>query len=445
VTRQAISIVAAIAGLFLGRPSRAQPPQLLITHISVIDTHGGPLQPDMTVLVRGDRVAAVQRTDAVDRSGATVLDGRGKFLIPGLWDMEVHLSWATASALPVLIANGVTGVRDLGSTLEQIDGWRAQIATGSLIGPYILRAGPMLNGRSFNQYQMTIGSPEEARSVARTLKFLGLDVLSLERRVPRDSYFALMDEAKRAGIPVGGHVPIGITPEEAADAGQATVDNIDGLFENMLAGGMPEDSVPAAIRDFLASGRADTVFADFVRARTACTPALSQWPSHDPDSAVARDPRRRYVARSQRDFFAKHPLAPADLAAMERMAPEFVEVVGRMHHDGVTLLTGTDLAGPRIPGFSLHDELRALVTAGLTPLQALQAATLAPATVLGRTNDFGSVAAGTFADLVVLDANPLERIENTTRIAAVVLHGKLLRRDDLNELLARAQQLADRN
>jgi imidazolonepropionase-like amidohydrolase len=134
-----------------------------------------------------------------------------------------------------------------------------------------------------------------------------------------------------------------------------------------------------------------------------------------------------------------------NLAAMERMAPEFVQVVGRMRHDGVALLTGTDLAGPRIPGFSLHDELHALVTAGLTPLQALQAATLGPATVLGRTNDFGSVAPGTFADLVVLDANPLEHIENTTRIAAVVLHGKLLRRDDLNQLLTLGQRLADRN
>jgi hypothetical protein len=424
---------------------RTELPRLILTHITIVDVHDGRLEPDMTVVVRGERITAVRRGDDLDRHGATVLDGHGKFLIPGLWDMEVHLSWATESALPILVANGITDVRDMGSNLREIDDWRTRISAGLLIGPYVLRAGPMLNGKSFNQYQMVVGSPEETRGVVRTLAFLGMDVLSLERRVPRESYFALMDEAKRLGIAVGGHVPIAITPDEALDAGQATVDNVDGLFEGMLASGLPEDSVPAAIATFLESGRGDTLFAHFVRAHAAITPALSQWPSRDPDSAAKNDPRMRYVARSQRDFFVKHPLAPTDLQAMEKMAPSFVNVVARMNRDGVTLLTGTDLAGPRIPGFALHDELAALVAAGLTPLQGLQAATLNPAVVLKRTRDFGSIEPGAFADLVVLDANPIDRIQNADRIFAVVLHGKLLRRRDLDELLRRGQRLAERN
>jgi len=133
------------------------------------------------------------------------------------------------------------------------------------------------------------------------------------------------------------------------------------------------------------------------------------------------------------------------LKAMQKMFPELVKVVGRMNRDGVLLLAGTDIAGSRIPGFSLHDELSMLVKAGLNPLQALQTATLNPAIVLNRTQDFRSIEAGKIADLVLLDANPLENIDNTGRISAVVLKGRLLRRSDLDKLLQDAQQLANQN
>jgi imidazolonepropionase-like amidohydrolase len=152
-----------------------------------------------------------------------------------------------------------------------------------------------------------------------------------------------------------------------------------------------------------------------------------------------------YVAKSQRNFFAQHPIAASDLRAMEAMAPEMAKVVGRMSRDGVLLLAGTDIAGPRIPGFSLPDELSMLVKAGLTPLQALQTATLNPAVVLHSTNDLGTVEPGKVADVVLLDANPLEDIGNTRRISAVVVRGRLFRRSDLDGLLRKAQRLANQN
>ena len=257
--RSLVVVLAAIAALAICGMARAvETPQVIIHDVTVVDTRTGELLEGRDVVMAGDRIISVEPSQTVlSDKGITLIDGHGKFLIPGLWDMQVHLSWMTGSALPLLVANGVTDVRDMGSQLDQIEDWRTRIAGELLVGPYILRVGPMLNGKSFNQYQMVVGPTEQARGVVRTLKFIGMDGLSLERRVNRDSYFALLDEAKREQIPVGGHIPIGIEPEEASDAGQATIENIDTLFEFMLKDGTAEEKIPGEIGKFLASGAAD--------------------------------------------------------------------------------------------------------------------------------------------------------------------------------------------
>src|SRR5207245_1786154 len=178
--------------------------------------------------IRDGRIAEIG--NAAPPPDATVIDGRGKFLIPGLWDMHVHLSWTTSSALPVLVANGVTSVRDMGSSLEQIDDWRTRIVTGVMTGPRIYRVGPILNGQKFNAYQMVPGNPDETRGVARALKEVGVDFLKVHRRLPRESYLALLDEAKKLGISVVGHIPMTVSPEEASNAGPATIEHTDKLF-----------------------------------------------------------------------------------------------------------------------------------------------------------------------------------------------------------------------
>jgi imidazolonepropionase-like amidohydrolase len=437
-----------LLGIFCG-PTLAKEisPSLVIAHATIIDTHGGPPQPDMTIVIRGDRIAKVGKSGLGRGGKARIVDGRGKFVIPGLWDMQVHLSWTRASALPLLVANGVTGVRDMGGRLEEIDEWRTKISTGLLVGPYIVRVGPMLNGKSFNRYQMVTGTPAEVRAVVRTLKFIGVDGLEIERRVDRDVYFALLDEAKREGLPLGGHIPMAVNPEEATDAGQTTIEHIETLFDGTFSAGLKADELPEAIESFLATGAADALFARFVKNRTAFTPdiAMYQWTINAGDPSQPPDTRSRYAALSARNEFRNWHFSADDLNALRQTFPKLVAVVGRMNRAGVVLLAGTDIAGPRIPGFSLHDELSMLVTAGLTPLQALQAATLNPAIVLQKTADFGSVQPGKMADLVLLDANPLENIGNTTRIAAVVLKGRFLKRSDLDLLLQEAESLASRN
>ena len=394
---------------------------LAITHVTVINT-SGPIVHDATIVVRDGRIADIGNI-AVPPD-AQVVDGRGRFLIPGLWDMHVHLSWTTASALPVLVANGVTTVRDMGSRLGEIDEWRTKIAAGLITGPRIFRVGPILNGQKFNQYQMVPGNPDETRGVARALKEVGVDFLKVHRRLPRDSYLALIDEAKKLGIDVVGHIPMTVSPEEASNAGQATIEHTDTLFEGTFSTAHKDANLAEAIRHFREDGEAARLFAVFVKNHTVLDPTLAAWLSVTTEQLS--DPHMRYVAASNRKAIT--PITPQDRQNYRDTFAELLKIVGIAHRFGVTLITGTDIAGPRIPGFSLHDELALLVDCGLTPLEALQAATITPANVVGKAKDLGSIDRGKIADFVLLDANPLDDIHNTQKINAVIVGGRLLRR-----------------
>jgi imidazolonepropionase-like amidohydrolase len=427
----------------------AAPESLVVTHVTIIDTTGGPAQPDMTVVIREGRIASAEKTDRYVVSKDTqVVEGRGKFLIPGLWDMHVHLSWTTASALPVLVANGVTGVRDMGGRLGEIDEWRTKIAARLLVGPRIVRAGPILNGQKFNPLQMLTGNPEETRGVVRALKQVDVDFIKIHRRLPRDAYFALIEEAKRQGLAVVGHIPMTVTPEEASEAGQATIEHTETLFEGTFSAALKNKSLFDAIREWRTGADGEKLWARFVKNQTVVTPTLAAWRGliEFSDPSLPPDPRSRYVAESMKKAFPRpSKTSVEELTELKQRFAEFCEVVRGMNRFGVTLLAGTDAAGPRVPGFSLHDELKVLVQCGLTPLQALRAATLAPARMLNKAEDFGTIESGKMADLVLLEANTLDDIRNTQRISAVILGGKLLRRDDLDAFLRLAEQMAKRN
>lgn len=441
-----LAILFQLAGSLAQQPAVSE--SIVITNVTLIDATGAPPQAGMTLTIRDGRIVAIGKSAGSAAKVTHAVDGRGKFVIPGLWDMHVHLSWTTPSALPVLTANGVTSVRDMGGHLTQIDDWRTKVAAGLLTGPRILRAGPTLNGQQFNPIQMVVGTPEETRGVVRTLKQVGVDFLKVHRRMPRDSYFALMEEAKKQGLAVAGHIPMTVTPEEASNAGQASLEHTETLFEGTFSAGLKEGELFDAIRRFRADG-ADTLFARFVQNRTVVTPTLVAYRSiiESMDGSAASDPRRRYVAVSMKKAAEKQEKAVTaqELAGWKSMFAELTEVVRQMHRAGVALMAGTDVAASRIPGFTLHDELALLVEAGLTPYQALEAATRTPAMRMGKAADIGTLETGKIADLVLLDANPLEDIRNTQRISAVILGGKLLRRSDLDLLLRQSEEMASRN
>ena len=209
---------------------------IAITHVTVIDCTGAAARSNSTVMLTGGLISAVGPSGTITiPAGARVVDANGKFLIPGLWDMHGHLTDSTADAFPLLIMNGVTGVRDMGGDLAQIDRWRSEINNGTRVGPHIIRAGPFVDGpKEGVTNRLTVRTPEEARQAVRDLKAKGVDFIKVHNALPPDAFFALMEEARKEHIPVAVHLPKGVSSAEASDAGAASLEHIETINESAL-------------------------------------------------------------------------------------------------------------------------------------------------------------------------------------------------------------------
>lgn len=268
--------------------------------------------------------------------------------------------------------------------------------------------------------------------------------------ISREAYFGVADECKKLAFPFAGHIPRAVTPAEASDAGQSSLEHVYTLFDGKLAEGISPDQLDGAMARFANQGAAD-LFARFARNGTWLTPTLSTSQAAFHMAEKTPGPRDKYVSQSSKKIMQEllrtrpsyqEMLKPESIAREKRQFNELLPLVGMMHRAGVGLLAGTDLASDlTFPGFSLHNELALLVEAGLTPMDALQTATRNPARLLKR-DDLGTIEGGKIADLVLLDANPLENIRNTERIRAVIFNGTPLERRALDALLAAAEQQA---
>lgn len=379
---------------------------LALTHVTVIDCTGAPANPNSTVVVAQGHITAVGPSDTVKiPEGTQVVDATGKFLIPGLWDMHGHLTDATEDAFPLLIMNGVTGVRDMGGDLAQIDRWRSEIESGARVGPHIIRAGPFVDGpKEGVTNRLTVRTPEEARQAVRILKAKGVDFIKVHNALPPEAFFALMDEAHKEHIPVAVHLPKGVSSAEASDAGAASLEHAETMSESaMWRKGATAKTVEQAVDEILGPVGQE-LFQRFVKNGTWYVPTLVAYErgfvlwSNDAESVTPR------------------------LQIHEKN----IEIVRKMHNAGVQMMAGSDFSDWAIvPGIDLHNELALLVEAGFTPMEALQTATLNPAMFLGKTDTYGTIRVGRVADFVLLDMNPLEDISHTRKIHAVVLGGKL--------------------
>lgn len=443
----------------------AAPPQsrLAFVHVNVIDATGSPVQPDMTVVVEGQQITQVVKGSPIPKD-ARVIDARGKYMIPGLWDMHVHEifgDWVPKNEqiTPLLfVANGITGVRDMGGDLDALKQWRADTASGKMIGPRMVISGPMLDGPvpEFPS-SVQIKNAADGRKAVDDLVKAGADFIKFQSLIPRDGYFSAVDEAKKLGIVFVGHVPDAVRAVEASNAGQKSIEHLTGVFEGCST---VEDELMKQPRGpgrgrFLSTydpARAKSLIALFVKNQTWQVPTLywerGEWLIEQ--TSAGPDPLEKYapVAWKQRTWpmftseIGKH-WSTDPLADRERFVQKELEMVGEMNRAGVPILAGTDTAaGVRVyPGFSLHEELALLVQAGLSPMQALQTATRNPGKFLGLA-DSGTIAKGKRADLVLLDANPLDSIANTKKIRSVVLAGHYFSREDLDELLHRVERAA---
>ena len=392
--------------LFCSLPAAAQKDDsLAITHVTVIDCTGAAAKPNSTVVVTGGLISGVGPSETVRiPSGARVIDANGKFVIPGLWDMHGHLTDATEDAFPLLIMNGVTGVRDMGGDLAQIDRWRSEIDNGTRVGPHIIRAGPFVDGpKQGVSNRLTVRTPEEARQAVHTLKAKGVDFIKVHNALPPDAFFALMDEARKEHVPVAVHLPQGVSSAEASDAGVASLEHVETVNESALwRKGATAKTVEQAVDENLGPA-GEELFQRFVKNGTWYVPTLVAY-------------ERGFVLWSN---------DPESLKPRMNVQAKQIELVAMMHKAGVQIMAGSDFSDwGMVPGIDLHNELALLVEAGFTPLEALQAATLNPAKFLGKTKTFGTIQVGRVADLVLLDMNPLEDISHTRKIHAVVLGGK---------------------
>jgi imidazolonepropionase-like amidohydrolase len=338
----------------------------------------------------------------------------------------------------------------MGGDIDQIDRWRAEIKAGVRI----VRSGPVLDGprTEEGQYRVTAKNAEEGREAVRSLKKRGVDFIKVYHFLPRDSYFAIADEAKKQQLPFAGHIPNGISPHEAVEAGQRTLEHTANLLQSLISlekkEGRTQKELMAQAFDMLLGEQGTALFQAMARKGTMHTPTLVVARSSLLRSELAAKPdeRRKYVAGITKEHWEKNNPVPknitaADMAERRQALQRMFEVVQAMRKAGVPMLAGTDPPTRDVfPGFSLHDELGLLVDAGLTPAEALQSATLNAANCLGVSDSFGTIEKGKVADLVLLDADPLGDIANTRKIAAVVTGGKYLGRPALDEMLEKTEE-----
>ena len=452
------------------RPKTA-PEKLIFTNVNVVNTRDGGIEQGVTVVITKDRITGVGKVGFVaEGRNIKVINANGKYLIAGLWDMHVHSAfvspeWDEKVIYPLYIANGVTGVRDMGGDPDALERRRSRIENGELPGPHLVLAGPFLAGGKSDQQTIAVNTPEDARHAVDALKGRGVDFVKILSNIPRDSYFAIADEAAKQKISFAGHVPYSVSAGEAVAAGQRSIEHLTGILlacssreEEFRAQGLRAlanhdyatyEKLGGQVMATYDQTKAQALFLQIARSNTWQVPTLvwTQAGSRIDDPNLQSDPRLRYVPASVREQWNPAKLrkntSPEELADRKAEAARAVELVRAMDGAGVKFMAGTDGPDPYVfPGFSLHDELEWLVKSGFTPLQALQAATINPALFLAKLDKYGVAETGHTADLVLLDANPLQDIRNTRKIFGVVVGGRYYSREDVNKMLEQVEKLA---
>jgi imidazolonepropionase-like amidohydrolase len=432
-----ICLLAVAATVIASISVSPQTRALAVARVNLVDVVSGRIVPSSTVTIRGGTIASVTR-DSAPPGGAQVVDGQGRFLIPGLWDMHAHMEAAGESWLPLYVANGVTGLRDMGSNLDLILKMREATASGQVLGPRILAAGPILDDAPGDwPFRKRVRTAEDGRAAVQLLKRRGADLIKVHDHTPHAAFFAIADEARRQKLRLAGHVPIGLAAEQVIDAGQTDIEHLsNGQLWRRCSGG--REYRPQACRPFFEMLARRSVW------QTPTIVATSEIATiGTPASALGAD-RMAYAGKLQRDMWAGNQsvfATPEAVRVFRAIAIVAADVTRDMAEAGVGILAGCDTM---IAGFCIHDELEAFVRGGMTPLAALQTATINPARYFSLQHTDGSIASGHRADLVLLDANPLADISNVGRIRAVVVAGRLLERKELDTLLAQALDAAKR-
>jgi imidazolonepropionase-like amidohydrolase len=457
-----------LLGVAVGLPTilAAQTPSTwTIDNVSVVDVAAGTVVAGQRVVVTGTRITASGPALSVTSPpNAILVDGRGKFLIPGLWDMHVHLEGLpnSGATLGLFLANGITGVRDMGAGVASLMDNRAAVASGRVLGPRIVGAGVLIDGEPIVYPGITrlATTPADVRKAVDSLASAGVDFIKAYEMLRPEVYFALAEQARAQNLTFVGHLPLMVSAEEALRAGHKSFEHLRGLD---IACSSKADSLRAVAREMIAAGkdaqgsqvrgsihaalrpraydtydpaRCGALIRQMAQAGVWQTPnlvlATQSMFRHDTTEFIQR--WAKYIPPAMRSFLLRSatPMGPRGVRSVDWM----MRLTKMLHDSGVRVLPGSDYPNAvMLPGPSMHEELALLVRAGLTPAEALRAGTLNPALYLGMADSLGTITTGKLADVVLLDANPLDDIRNVARVHAVWRGGRHLSRVALDLML----------
>jgi hypothetical protein len=450
--------------LLLHLAQQSPSPVLAFEHVSVVPMEREVVLADQTVVVRDGVVAALGPAGEVTvPPEALRIDGRGRFLMPGLADMHVHV-W-DENDLFLFVANGVTTVRNMFGAPMHLE-WRARIEPGELVGPQIYTAGPIIDGKPAVWPGSTeLVDPDQAAEVVAEQKAAGYDFLKPYARLTRECYEALAVTAEEQGMRLMGHVPEALTIHDVLEAGQHTIEHMGGWAEATQRADSPYRTIDFRTESMswqAVDAERVAKLAQEVRAAGAWNcPTLivfQKWAKGEAAEALAARPEMRYVSPYMRlawapgspsNYLTSLPDAAVEASnkavpAMQRALAALRDACKGAAHGGILL--GTDMGNPFVvAGFGLHEELANLAAAGLTPYEALRAGTYDAARCMEEATEWGSIAVGRRADLLLLSSNPLEDVANAAKRVGVVLHGRWFAEEELHaELERRALEFEER-
>jgi hypothetical protein len=442
-------------------PSR----DIIFCHVNVIDITKGIALSDMAVVISGEKITVVEKMGEIDNpKNALAIDATGKFLIPGLWDMHVH--WYETKYLPIFIANGVTGIRLMSGAQKHFN-WRKDIEAGKLIGPRVVIASPIVDGPNpLWPGSIIVTNQKQARQTVQEMKSKGADFIKVYTKLSKEAYFALADECSKEDFIFAGHVPYSVTVYEASKAGQRSLEHMTdiirgfskqeaALCQKLLQVRRSYDSVFEKALDTFDDTKASSLCQTLLNNNTWLCPTLiyhnRYFLCHN--KSMYTDPRLEYIPSFLcEEWKHKHEMrlklyTKKRKSLSEKIFQKTLTTAGFLKKSGLghLVLAGTDTGNPHcIPGFSLHDELELLVQSGFTPAEALKTSTYNAARFLDQESLIGTIEEGKLADLVLLEANPLEDIRNTTKIITVVFNGKLYSISELKEMKEKIKNLAQK-
>ena len=443
MSRFALVLFVAIVAL-TAQPATQTPPAIAFTNVTVIPMDRDRSLSDQTVVVRGDRIVAMGRSaDTTVPDGATRIDGRGKFLMPGMAEMHAHIPGGKAPdelmhrVLALFVANGVTTIRGMLGDPRHLP-LRAAVAKGDMLGPTIYTSGPSFNGN-------TATSPEVATKMVQDQKAAGYDLLKVHPGVPRAAFDAMAATANKLGIPFSGHVPADVGLERALSAKYHSIDHIDGYFEYAVRPGAPVDLKDAGffganLTPQLDPERLKRAVAETKKAGVWIVPTqglLEIFMSPATPDQMRGSPGVEYIPTQvvdgwvkQRQSFITQPGFSKETS--ERFMAERRKLLKALHDAGVDIAMGSDAIQTfSVPGFSIHNEMGAMVRSGLTPYQVYVTGSRNVARFFNREKEAGGVEVGKIADLVLVDANPLTDVANFARQTGTMVRGRWYPRAEL--------------